>query len=70
MTELRILQLAKAGALERWSREQEILKRNPDNDLTKLKEQRAWEELREVEKILRKAEIEATLVKIEKTQKI
>ena len=70
MTELRILQLAKDGALERWSREQERLKRNPDNDLTKLREQRAWEELREVEKMLRKAEIEATLAKIEKTQKI
>lgn len=70
MTELRILQHAKKGALEQWSIEQERLERNPDNDLTKFKEQRAWEELREVEKMLRKAEIEAMLAKIEKTQKI
>ena len=54
LTELRILQLAKKGALEQWSKEQEILKRNPDNDLTKRREQKSWEELKKIEKILRK----------------
>ena len=70
LTELRILQLAKKGALEQWSKEQEILKRNPDNDLTKRREQKSWEELKKIEKILRKVEIEETLAKIEKVQKL
>ena len=70
LTNLRILQLAKAGALEKWSREQERLERNPDNDITKFKEQRAWAELREIEEMLKKAETKETLPKIEKTQKI
>ena len=70
LTELRILQLAKKGALEQWSIEQERLKRNPDNDLTKRREQKSWEELKKIEKILRKVEIEETLAKIEKAQKL
>ena len=56
LTELRLLQLAKSGALERWSRENKRLKRLPNNDITKHKEQKALAELREIEKLLAKAE--------------
>ena len=50
----RILNLAYEAALQRWEKAQEKLENNPDSDRTKFNEKIAWEELREIEKILEK----------------
>lgn len=56
MIELRILQLAKRGALEKWAQANEALKKIPDNKLAQKREGKAWEELMEIEEMLKKYE--------------
>ena len=56
LTELRILQLARSGALEKWHKANERLKHLPNNEITKIQERKRWKELREIEKLLLKEE--------------
>lgn len=37
LTELKILQLARSGALEKWHKANERLKQLPNNEITKIK---------------------------------
>lgn len=56
MTYERLVKLAYNGALERWGNENDKLNKDPNNNITKLHERSAWNELQEIEKILKEIE--------------
>ena len=58
MTQIRVLTLAYDAALDRWGREYDRLKADPDNEITQHRERRSWEELQEVQHLLKAAEKE------------
>lgn len=51
MTTKRIYNLAYFGCLELWDKQAEKLKNNPDNELKRIREKKAWEELEEIRKL-------------------
>lgn len=55
MTQIRLLQIAYNGALERWSKEYEAYNRNP-GELNSRRERVAWEELEEISRMLKEKE--------------
>ena len=55
MTQERILQLAYNAQLEIWAKEKDILDKLPDNKISKYREQKAWNDLKEIEKMMKTA---------------
>lgn len=53
MTKIRVLHLAYATALQNWDREYNLLKVDPNN---KTREKRAWNELKEIEALIKEEE--------------
>lgn len=56
MTMTRILHLAYATAVNNWARECDFSTAEPNNPYAKAKEKRAWDELKEIEALMRKEE--------------
>lgn len=56
MTNERLIKLAYSAALENWGRENEKLIKDPNNNITKFHERRCWEELLELEKMIKDIE--------------
>ncbi len=53
MTNIRVLHLAYAAALNNWDREYSLAKVDPNN---KSRERRAWNELKEIEALIKEEE--------------
>ena len=56
MTNERILNLAYDRALEIWGNEHDKLNEQPDSLMAQIREKRAWEELKEIENLIKKQE--------------
>ena len=52
MTQKRILELAWQAQIQIWSREHDILIDHPDDIIARYKEEKAYRELREIEKMM------------------
>lgn len=53
MTQERILELAHEALLMKWGRFNEELKEMPENRVRKARERKAWQELEEIEKMIK-----------------
>ena len=53
MTDLRILHLAYVTAVNNWAKECEHATADPNNSYSKARERRAWNELKEIEDLLK-----------------
>jgi len=59
MTQQRVLKLAWREALRVWTVEKEFLEKYPDDELAKIREERAYKELIDIERMARKLDEEA-----------
>lgn len=56
MTQSRILKLAWRAALDYWAKEDDILHRNPESEIAKVRTENAWAEVEELERLIREEE--------------
>lgn len=56
MTDLRILHLAYVTAVNNWAKECEHATADPNNSYSKARERRAWNELKEIEVLIKEEE--------------
>ena len=59
MTQERILQLAFFKAVDIWSHENEMLEKDPTNEITKFRESKAWKEMEEIKKLAMQLQMNA-----------
>lgn len=52
MTEQKIYELAWSQQITIWGKEKEALDRFPDNEMTQTRERNAWNNLKEIEKLM------------------
>lgn len=56
MKQERIIELAYGSALNIWALQNKRLESNPENEIAKVKANKAWEELKEIEKMILEVE--------------
>lgn len=53
MTQERIMELAWNTLLMRWGKEKDFFDEHPDNEIAKYRMEKAWDEMKELEAIIR-----------------